>query len=75
MSKIVGGDECIGDDVHGRRDRVLILIDIHDDDVVAVGGRAAVATAAVAAATVRMDKIRNDIVDAAVNDQLPHEGI
>ena len=63
MSKIVGGDECIGDDVHGRRDRVLILIDIHDDDVVAVGGRAAVA-----AATVRMDKIINDIVDAAVND-------
>lgn len=64
MSKIVGGDECIGDDVHGRRDRVLILIDIHDDDVVvAVGGRAAVA-----AATVRMDKFINDIVDAAVND-------
>lgn len=67
MSKIVGGDVCIGDDVHGRRDRVLILIDIHDDDVVvAVGGRAAVATAT-ATATVRMDKIINDIVDAAVN--------
>ena len=64
MSKIVGGDECIGDDAHGRRDRVLI--DIHDDDVVAVGGRAAVATAT-ATATVRMDKIINDIVDAAVN--------